>query len=122
MAVRTPLERRLRRAVAGLAMLCAVPVLVIAAVLIYWRPPAGTLARLRRALADAGREDEHIEASGRRSSSSSSPSPPARPRIPDSSFRAWSRASQRRTSPPSSTTAAYPSASKQANRGHTTPT
>jgi hypothetical protein len=37
MAVRTPLERRLRRAVAGLAMLCAVPVLVIAAVLIYWR-------------------------------------------------------------------------------------
>jgi Calcineurin-like phosphoesterase len=37
MAVRTPLERRLRRAVAGLAMLCAVLVLVIAAVLIYWR-------------------------------------------------------------------------------------
>ena len=37
MAVRTPLERRLRRVVVGLAMLCAVLVLVIAAVLIYWR-------------------------------------------------------------------------------------
>jgi tartrate-resistant acid phosphatase type 5 len=37
MAVRTPLERRLRWAVVGLAMLCAVLLLVIAAVLIYWR-------------------------------------------------------------------------------------
>jgi hypothetical protein len=37
MAVRTPLERRLRWAVVGLAMLCAVLVLVVAAVLIYWR-------------------------------------------------------------------------------------
>jgi hypothetical protein len=37
MAVRTPLERRLRWAVVGLAMLCAVLVLAIAAVLIYWR-------------------------------------------------------------------------------------
>jgi acid phosphatase type 7 len=37
MAVRTPLERRLRWAVVGLAMLCAVLVLVIVAVLIYWR-------------------------------------------------------------------------------------
>jgi tartrate-resistant acid phosphatase type 5 len=37
MAVRTPLERRLRWALVGLAMLCAVLVLVIVAVLIYWR-------------------------------------------------------------------------------------
>src|SRR5437763_523874 len=37
MAVRTPLERRLRRAVVGLAMLCAVLVLVVAAVLVYWK-------------------------------------------------------------------------------------
>jgi tartrate-resistant acid phosphatase type 5 len=37
MAARTPLERRLRWAVVGLAMLCAVLVLVIAGVLIYWR-------------------------------------------------------------------------------------
>ncbi len=37
MAVRTPLERRLRRVVVGLAMLCAVLFLVIAAVLVYWR-------------------------------------------------------------------------------------
>src|SRR5919107_3094647 len=50
MAARTPLERRLRWAVAGLAMLCAVLVLVIAAVLIYWRlyllsPTAGPFTR-----------------------------------------------------------------------------
>jgi len=37
MAVRTPLERRLRWAVVGLAMLCAVLVLVVAAVLVYWK-------------------------------------------------------------------------------------
>jgi predicted phosphodiesterase len=34
---RTPLERRLRRVVAGLAMLCAVLVLVIVAIGIYWK-------------------------------------------------------------------------------------
>lgn len=37
MTDRTPLERRLRRAVAGLAMLCALLALVIAAVLVYWK-------------------------------------------------------------------------------------
>ena len=37
MTVRTPLERRLRRAVAALAMLCALLVLVVVAVLVYWK-------------------------------------------------------------------------------------
>ncbi|HXD68991.1 MAG TPA: metallophosphoesterase [Gaiellales bacterium] len=37
MAARTPLERRLRWAVVGLAMLCAVLVLVVVAVLVYWK-------------------------------------------------------------------------------------
>ena len=37
MADRTPLERRLRRVVVALAMLCAVLVLVVAAVLVYWK-------------------------------------------------------------------------------------
>jgi tartrate-resistant acid phosphatase type 5 len=37
MTDRTPLERRLRRVVVGLAMLCAALVLVIAAVLVYWK-------------------------------------------------------------------------------------
>jgi hypothetical protein len=37
MTGRTPLERRLRRTVVGLAMLCALLVLVVVAVLVYWR-------------------------------------------------------------------------------------
>jgi predicted phosphodiesterase len=37
MTVRTPLEHRLRRAVAGLAMLSALLVLVVVAVLVYWK-------------------------------------------------------------------------------------
>ncbi len=37
MTDRTPLERRLRRVVVGLAMLCAALVLVVAAVLVYWK-------------------------------------------------------------------------------------
>jgi hypothetical protein len=37
MTVRTPLERRLRRAVVGLAMLVALLVLVLVAVLAYWK-------------------------------------------------------------------------------------
>jgi Calcineurin-like phosphoesterase len=37
MADRTPLERRLRRVVVALAMLCAVLVLVVAALLVYWK-------------------------------------------------------------------------------------
>jgi tartrate-resistant acid phosphatase type 5 len=37
MTDRTPLERRLRRVVAGLAMSCALLVLVIVAVLVYWK-------------------------------------------------------------------------------------